>query len=208
MTDPARNLFGKTFIEIARVNYQSVGTDPLYIESLLDRTIRTNDATRDANDGKPIVPALRFFLNAVSPIVRRSMDELNLTREERIEMSGFRLRPPAVPGGTPLPYSPPSFADFKAGPLAGIWATGPFLHNGSIPTIFALLSPVDERPKVFWTGGRELDRDRLGFLSENAPGRFRLDTSLPGNGNFGHVYPTQGLTTDERLAIIEYLKTL
>ena len=77
-----------------------------------------------------------------------------------------------------------------------------------MPTVEELLSPVEERRTVFWTGGRELDRQRLGFVSGNAPGRFRFDTSLPGNRNTGHLYPKAGLTADERKAIIEYLKTL
>ena len=61
---------------------------------------------------------------------------------------------------------------------------------------------------MFWTGGRELDRERLGFVSEDAPGRFRFDTRLAGNRNTGHHYPPQGLSPDERKAVIEYLKVL
>lgn len=207
-TDPSENLFGKTYIKIGRINYKKVGTDPLYIESLLHRLVRTNEATVEANDGKEVVPALSFFLNAVSPVITRAMDELNLSREQRVAMNGFRLRPPKVPNGPPENYVPPSFTDLKAGPLAGVWATGPYLHNGSVPTVYELLSPVKERRKVFWTGGRELDLDKLGFLSENAPRRYRFDTSVSGNGNMGHLYPPQGLETNERLAIIEFLKIL
>jgi hypothetical protein len=136
------------------------------------------------------------------------MKEAGLTNEEQVAMSGFRLRPPRTPGGPPEPYQPSSVTDLKAGPLAGVWATGPYLHNGSVPTVYELLSPVDERRTVFWTGGRELDTERLGFRSGYAASRFRFDTSIPGNRNTGHVYPPQGLTHDERLAIIEYLKTL
>jgi hypothetical protein len=113
-----------------------------------------------------------------------------------------------MPGGRPQPYAPPSLTDLKASPLPGIWASGPYLHNGSVPTVYELLSPVEERRKVFWTGGRELDRQRLGLVSDDAPGRFRFDTSLPGNRRTGHLYPPQGLDHDERMAIIEYLKTL
>ena len=61
---------------------------------------------------------------------------------------------------------------------------------------------------MFWTGGRELDRKRLGFQSDDAPGRFRFDAALPGNRNTGHLYPREGLTHDERMAVIEYLKKL
>jgi hypothetical protein len=113
-----------------------------------------------------------------------------------------------VPGGQPTPYLPESLTMLKAGPLDGIWASGPYLHNGSVPTIYELLSPVAERRAVFWTGGRELDRERLGFVSDDAPGRFRFDTALPGNRNIGHEYPPRGLTHDERMALVEYLKTL
>jgi hypothetical protein len=207
-TDPAENLFGKTFIKIGRVNYKKAGTDPLYAEALLQRLVRTNETTREMHGGQRLVSAPSFFLNTVGPVIRRAMDDLKLTDQERAAFNGFRLRPPAVPGGLPRTYEPPSFADLKAGPLAGIWATGPFLHNGSVPTVYELLSPVEERRKVFFTGGRELDREKLGFFSGDAPERFRFDTSKPGNGNGGHVYPPQGLDKEERLAVIEFLKTL
>lgn len=208
MTDPADNFFGKSFIEIGRVDYRKVGTDPTYMHSLIMRFIRTNEATATINDGQPIVPAAAFFLKTVGAVVMREMNDLDLTPEERAVIDGFRLRPPAGPDQKPQPYAPPSVTDMKASPLDGIWATGPFLHNGSVPTVYELLSPVAERRKVFWTGGRELDRERLGFVSTDAPGRHRFDTSLPGNLNIGHLYPKKGLTHDERMAIIEYLKTM
>lgn len=208
MTDPAKNQFGKRFIEIGRVDYRKVGTDPLYVQALLERTVRTNAATRAANGGQEIVPALQFFLNAVGPVIERAMNEAQIPPAERLDLSGYRFRPPVRPGEKPQPYVPPSFADLKAGPLAGIWATGPFLHNGSVPTIDDLLKPASQRPAEFSTGFRELDRDRLGFISTPAPGRHKLNTKLPGNGNQGHEYPRQPLTPEERNALIEYLKSL
>ena len=60
---------------------------------------------------------------------------------------------------------------------------------------------------MFWTGGHELDLMRLGYQSGDVPGRFRFDTSLRGNGNQGHAFPPEGLSHDQRMAIIEYLKT-
>jgi hypothetical protein len=207
-TDPAVNLFGKTFIEIGRVDYRKVGTDPAYVESLVQRLVRTNAATAQAVGGAVVTPAPTYFISTAGAIVTRAMNEAGLSEAEKAEYSGFRLRPPAAPGGQPRPYLPPSLTDLKAGPLPGIWASGPYLHNGSVPTVYELLSPVEERRKVFWTGGRELDRERLGFVSDDAPGRFRFDTSLPGNRNTGHLYPPQGLSPDERKAIVAYLRTL
>lgn len=207
-TDPAANFFGKTFIEIGRVDYRAVGTDPNYIESFLQRLVRTNPATIGANGGKAVVPAAAYLLSTTAAILNRSMDEAGLSEADKTALIGFRLRPPATPGGQPQLYEPPSLSDLKASPLAGIWASGPYFHNGSVATVYEVLSPVEERRAVFWTGGRELDRKRLGFVSEDAPGRFRFDTSLPGNGRTGHLYPPQGLSPDERMAVIEYLKTL
>jgi mono/diheme cytochrome c family protein len=97
-------------------------------------------------------------------------------------------------------------------PLDGIWLRAPYLHNGSVPTIRDLLEPPDQRPKVFFRGYDVFDQANVGFVS-NVPGEggesgrtfFRYDTSLPGNGNGGHVYGTTLPEADKR-AIVEYLK--
>jgi hypothetical protein len=158
--------------------------------------------------GRSLVSAPEFFNVTVGKIVTHALNKLNLSDDEKAAINGFRLRPPSSPGGPPQPYVPPSLTDLKASPLPGIWASGPYLHNGSVPTIYELLSPVAERRAVFWTGGQELDVKRLGYVSDDAPGKFRFDTSLTGNHNTGHVYPPEGLTPDARSAIIEFLKTL
>ena len=104
---------------------------------------------------------------------------------------------------------------YRAKTLVGIWATGPFLHNGSVPTIYDLLSPAASRPITFPTGTREYDPAKLGIQTDPArytlaPGQtpFTFDTRLPGNWNTGHewsFYPS--LDDDARYAIIEFLKT-
>ena len=204
-TDPAVNFFDMTFIEIGRVDYQKVGTDPVYVESLAQRLIETNRVTAPLFGGQEIVPAAAFFLRTAGAVIGKALDDAGLSDAEKAAYNGFRLRRSA--SGRPEPYTPPSLTDLKASPLAGVWATGPYLHNGSVPTIYELLSPEAERRRVFWTGGRELDRQRLGFISTDAPGRFRFDTTLPGNGNQGHLFPRGGLDHEQRMAIIEYLKT-
>jgi processive rubber oxygenase RoxA-like protein len=104
---------------------------------------------------------------------------------------------------------------YRAKTLVGIWATGPFLHNGSVPTIYDLLMPAASRPVMFPTGTREYDPVKLGIQTDPskytlAPQQtaFTFDTRLPGNWNTGHewrFYPQ--LNDAARFAIIEFLKT-
>ncbi|WP_298973092.1 di-heme-cytochrome C peroxidase [uncultured Roseobacter sp.] len=204
-TDPIENHFGETFIKIGRVDFRKVGTDSAYSTSLLTRRIETNETTAPLFEGEEIVPAFSFFGGLVGAAVRRAIEDAGFTPEESVALSGFKFR--TGDDGQPVPYQPPSFTDLKASPLAGVWATGPYLHNGSVPTIYELLSPVEERRRVFWTGGRALDLRNLGYESDEALGRFRFDTSLQGNRNIGHLYPPRGFTPAERMAVIEYLKT-
>jgi hypothetical protein len=101
---------------------------------------------------------------------------------------------------------------YKARPLVGVWATPPFLHNGSVPTVFDLLS--DTRPPTFRTGSVEYDPVHLGFVNASGPSAFTFDTSLVGNSNAGHWFADDGrpgrigpkLTDADKYAIIEYLK--
>jgi hypothetical protein len=97
---------------------------------------------------------------------------------------------------------------YRARPLNGIWATAPYLHNGSVPSLHQLLLPASQRSKVFYMGSWEFNPDTLGFESDSSfEGAFKYDTSLPGNSNAGHEYGTD-LSDDDRRALIEYLKTL
>ncbi|MEL6349797.1 MAG: cytochrome c [Myxococcota bacterium] len=100
---------------------------------------------------------------------------------------------------------------YIAPPLDGIWATAPFLHNGSVPTLDTLLDSAT-RP-TYWQrdfGSSSYDLDRIGWphrvvAEADAPDIY--DTTLPGYTNRGHTYG-DGLSADERDALIEYLKTL
>ncbi len=206
LTDPALAVGGRQFIRPGIVPMQRVGTDPTYVASLVQRQIRTG-ALATLFGGRAEVPLPEFFGGVVGQVTARGLRELQLSPQEQIAWGGFRFTP-GPEGQPPRPWqaAPEQFASLKAGPLVGIWATGPFLHNGSVPTVYDLLSPPAERPAVFWTGGREVDTQKLGFRSEEAPGRFRFDTALPGNRNIGHAFPATPLPPAERLAVIEYLK--
>ena len=112
---------------------------------------------------------------------------------------------------------------YLAPPLDGVWATAPYLHNGSLPTLRHVLFP-DERPAVWRrpdtidAGGIEgYDQDRVGLVVEElqqVPAglsprleRTYYDTSASSHSNGGHLFPEK-LSRDQRLAVLEYLKTL
>lgn len=96
---------------------------------------------------------------------------------------------------------------YRARPLNGIWSSAPYLHNGSVPTLWDLLQPPHARTAFFYVGNHELDITKVGFKHSQAPNTTAFDTSLFGNSNEGHTYGTQ-LTTKDKWALIEYLKTL
>jgi mono/diheme cytochrome c family protein len=99
---------------------------------------------------------------------------------------------------------------YSSVPIDGIWLRGPYLHNGSVPNLRALLMPEDQRPKVFYRGYDVLDPVNVGFISdgpEAAKVGFRVDTSALGNGNQGHRYGTD-LPAAQKEDLLEYLKTL
>ena len=106
---------------------------------------------------------------------------------------------------------------YNARPHNSIWATLLYLHNGSVPDLFSLLSPVSERPKVFYLGNKEFDPVRLGLNTNPLKGASEFRTDMPGNSNAGHEFNDgpkcngvigRKLSPEERVEIIEYLKTL
>lgn len=95
-------------------------------------------------------------------------------------------------------------------PLDGMWLRAPYLHNGSVPNLFYLLELPEDRPTVFWRGYDVYDFDMVGFVHDGPEAEaegFRFDTTLPGNGNGGHLYGTE-FSRAQKDALIEYLKTL
>ncbi len=93
---------------------------------------------------------------------------------------------------------------YKGRPLNGIWATAPYLHNGSVLNLDELLKPAAERLKAFKVGSREFDPKHVGLVND---GNFTFNTQAqPGNSNVGHEY---GIFDEaQRAQLIEYLKSL
>lgn len=129
------------------------------------------------------------------------------------------------PDTTASPFQ--SLLAYKARSLNGIWATAPFLHNGSVPSLYDVLLPVkregdpddgEYRPESFMVGSREFDPIKVGFKTEGYDG-FRYLTTLSGNTNVGHEYAgghtpqpngevLPALNKEQRLDLLEFLKTL
>ena len=108
-----------------------------------------------------------------------------------------------VPGYEPPQESFRSTQKYWASDMAGVWARSPYLHNGSVRTMWELLTSEEDRPKTFRRGSSYYDAKNMGYEDKGA---FVFDTTLPGNSNAGHNYGTD-LTEREKRNLIEYLKT-
>ncbi|WP_431205018.1 di-heme-cytochrome C peroxidase [Bradyrhizobium betae] len=157
---------------------------------------------------------MQLFALALGATVQQTINEwIRSTGADRAKIEGDRPNCLAAGSG------------YKARPLNGVWATAPFLHNGSVPTIYDLLSPVAERPKAFLLGDPSFDPVRLGIVTRTVDpkgktydrdGYFILDTSKSANRNTGHEFSNDkregvigpALSADERNAIIEFLKSI
>lgn len=95
--------------------------------------------------------------------------------------------------------------------LSNLWSTAPYLHNGSVPTLWALMNP-QERPTTFYTGGHSLDFEKVGIIYHEGEAPYSkpvlFDSGVRGFSNKGHERPFDTMTSDEKWDLIEYLKTL
>lgn len=208
------NAAGHRHLKVKQIPVATIGTDPAQAEVLANRTVKV-PAYLDVDPallcgGAPggVVTETSFAAAlgvVVEKTVERWYDENEIPPAERARMNGNR------------PNCLQAEMVYKARPLDGIWATAPYLHNGAVPTLWALLSPVEERPRQFCLGSRLFNPKEVGYSTECVPGAFELDTRLDGNRNTGHVFRDgplgngvigRALDVDERWAVIEYLKSL
>lgn len=195
------NAAGQRYLDLELIPTTHIGTDQAQAAGIANRQVDVpvSLGIRETAFG----PALGIM---VEKVVNKWYDDQSPPTASAIRQQMNGYRPNAIQA--PLAY--------KVRPLDGIWATAPYLHNGSVPTIYDLLSPVSERPKIFYSGNREFDPVKVGLKTDAAHGLTRFDTSIAGNLNVGHEFsdaPGSGvigrlLQPDERKAIVEYLKTL
>ncbi|BFU90801.1 MAG: hypothetical protein NTAFB01_19880 [Nitrospira sp.] len=206
----APNEAGERYLDLVEIPVAEIGTDSGQAKILGERRITLPSylsVPGTPKDNGALVEGT--FGNVLAAVVDKATtawyDEHHIAPADRDQMNGYRtnlLQTKNI---------------YKARPLNGIWATAPFLHNGSVPTMYALLSPVEERPMTFCLGDREYDPTHMGYRTQCSEGTFRLDTSIPGNLNSGHEFrnePTgngvigRALSHQERFDLIEFLKSL
>lgn len=186
----------KTFFVLKLIPLDEIKTDPMDARNFAQRRLDAS-SLKDAS-GKPMgsdIPGPDIISLVLSGIINRRYQELKLPLEEQEKWNGYRdnlLR---------------ACEAYPSRPLAGVWANAPYLHNGSVRTLYQLLLPASEREKTFFTGDVEFDPVNVGYLSTELRGAFKFDTTLTGNSNAGHEYGTS-LSHEERMDLIEYLKDL
>jgi uncharacterized protein (DUF2235 family) len=193
------NSEGRQFFKVTMVPLDEIGTDPKEAQNFYDRKADSGPL------GMGTITAVQGLKYIAIRVMDQAYADLKLTPEQQNEWNGYRdneLRAPLA---------------YKARPHNGIWATPPYLHNGSVPNLYALLSPVSERPKVFYLGNKQFDPVHLGLNAEPLKGATEFRTDLPGNSNAGHEFNDgplgkgvigRKLSEVERMQLIEYLKTL
>jgi len=108
--------------------------------------------------------------------------------------------------------APPPANAYESRVMQGIWATAPYLHNGSVPTLAELLKPAAQRVKAFKVGSN-YDTVNVGLAVDQTQfGNYTLETTdcsdlNSGNSRCGHEFGTS-LPDAEKKALLEYLKTL
>jgi len=224
-------------LDLVQINVQELGTDPEQADVLAKRTVQVPgflnmQPSRDLanwwgcrdlpNTSSTEMPYSLALMEAVDLVSRKWMADQHFSKEKSDEFWGARKN---------CPNTKPNGPHYRARPLNGVWATAPYLHNGSVPSLWWLLTPTAERPQKFCMGTRDFDPEQVGFrVDASKPESCKKGetlfsttssdgTSINGNSVGGHSFEGapgprrdgvvgRGLTEDERLDLIEYLKTL
>lgn len=165
-------------------------------------------------EGSPVRNKLSSYPNMFIPLtaiktdsVRASIITTNNTKEIEKTVMGKYFAVRANKG-------------YVAPILAGLWATAPYLHNGSVPTLWHFMHP-ELRPGKFYVGGHQLDYEKVGIKGKMKEGVYKYpegfkpwcdyeiyDTKMPGLSNSGHYEQFEKITEKEKDCLLEFLKTL
>jgi hypothetical protein len=197
-----KNRQGRLFLKVKDIKVDDICTDEHEAVDFINRTADTGAL------GKGRVSAADGLRLVVTSVRDNYYSKMGFPLAKQIEWNGYR---------NPADETVQALRVYKARPLNGIWAVGPYLHNGSVPNLFLLLSPADKRPPKFWTGSKKFDPVNVGRDTSELSGGYEFDTTLPGNKNVGHEFNDgpkgkgiigPKLSDDERWALVEYLKSI
>lgn len=205
-TEP--NKYGKRFVLVGLTPQSLVGTDPNQFE-----TVREYAITRQLSPylpgpykGKDIAPTGDVYYGVAKGVLEAAIAKAKIPEAEMPDVLGYRVLPPP----------PPPMKVYKAAPRDGVWATPPFMHNGSVPNLYEMFIPAKERTKKFCLG-REFDPVKVGLDTSCGSGAFEIDTAHRGNSNAGHSFEEgprgngiigPPLSDEQRWALVEYLKSI
>ena len=204
-TDEVSERNGQDFFFLRMYDVDDIGTDPHDAVNFATRQVYGADKIGIGKPGKAVSGAAKVIPAVIDGIMARYYKERGIDQKTQEKWNGYR--------GSLWR----ACEAYPARPLAGVWSTAPFLHNGSVPNLYQLLSPVAERDKSFYVGNLEFDPEYVGYETERIKGAFEVDTSITGNANTGHEFRDaplgdgvvgRALSEDERLDLIEYLKSL
>ena len=206
-------------VEATMIPITEIGTDPTMATNIISRISKTGIL-----EGQPVFPLSKLVPN-LDKLAAQALS-LQLVQYGVVGVLRDGLEPATLKEGLPAfleaakkaafkdncdpkqegakCFRPPSY---KARPLNGIWASAPYLHNGSVPNLWELLQKPDQRVTTFNVGSWEIDPVKIGFVTNAEPATSEFNTMLPGNSNKGHEYGSE-LSDQEKWELIEYLKTL
>ena len=201
------------YLKVTMKNLYDIGTDPttatnwygstINMKTLMDKA-KTDQGDKYLNE-HGFVPAGAALPFVVTKTANRKYQDLGIPEDQWDEWNGGR----PDKARAPLAY--------KARPLNGVWSTPPFLHNGSVPSLYEMFVPAKDRTKTFYLGSKEFDPKVVGYDPSKLDGGTLVNTDELGNSNAGHSFEGNGkgqgvigkeFTDDERWALVEYLKTL
>jgi hypothetical protein len=169
------NEYGKRYLQLPMYKLNVLGTDPLDAENFNARQVYTGDF-KASYGGKEKVGIGEALLVSTSGIMAKEFVHQKISPEDQPTVTGFRKNDFRAPLAYP------------ARPLNAYWATPPYLHNGAVPNMYELLSPVSERSASFWTGDLEYDPVNIGYRSEKFEGGFEFETRRSFLGAIGFSF--------------------
>lgn len=232
----------ESVLDVQLVHQDYIGTDPGQGNVLALRTINTGSDNTNSQENlgididlcvrysslaDPKVSKLKIssvrdnplmpYPYALGAVVQLGIDQWFIANGSAVEDKSYMQgdRPNCLQAGQ----------GYKARPLNGVWATAPFLHNGSVPNLRYLLGDPNARPDSFLLGDPTFDPVNVGLVEHAAPetesnytkhGLFILRSNIPGNSNAGHEFKDikgrgrigPSLADEEISALIEFLKTI